>query len=533
MKPDLFLGVDVGTGSARAGVFDSSGVLLGRGECQIRIWRDQPGHVEQSSDDIWQGVCRSVIDAVASAGINADRIAGMGFDATCSLVAVDVNGASVSVSTSGEDERNVVVWMDHRAIEDAAAINALEHPALRYVGGSISPEMQTPKLRWIKRELPQSWHRAAHWFDLPDFLSWRATGRTDRSMCSLTCKWTFQGHLAEWDDSYLAKIGLGDMVADNHARIGQTVRVAGECVGGLTAAAAADLQLPVGVPVSSSLIDAHAGMLGALNAVDSEIPAERRLVVIAGTSACHLKLSSSQLEVPGVWGPYFGVVLPDQWLLEAGISASGAFLDHVLNSHPASRESGFGGLDQLEACVRERLQRGESIPSLIDDLHLQPNVAGNRSPLADPGLSGGVAGWRNRDDGADLERWYLAALHALACSTRHIVEAFEDRGAPIDVLIGCGGSALNEQWSQMHADVLGIPVAIPTQSEAVLLGAAMLGAAASGVMTLGEGMSAMSGVSQLVQPSLVDTDFHDRKYRVYRKMIDDLREYEDIMLRSL
>jgi ribulose kinase len=66
-----------------------------------------------------------------------------------------------------------------------------------------------------------------------------------------------------------------------------------------------------------------------------------------------------------------------------------------------------------------------------------------------------------------------------------------------------------------------------------LLGAAMLGAAASGVMTLGEGMSAMSGVSQLVQPSLVDTDFHDRKYRVYRKMIDDLREYEDIMLRSL
>jgi ribulose kinase len=84
--------------------------------------------------------------------------------------------------------------MDHRAIDDARAIDATGHPVLQFVGGSISPEMETPKLRWLRRNRPDTWRRTAHWFDLADYLTWRTTGSIDRSLCTTVCKWTYLGH---------------------------------------------------------------------------------------------------------------------------------------------------------------------------------------------------------------------------------------------------------------------------------------------------------------------------------------------------
>ena len=102
--------------------------------------------------------------------------------------------------------------MDHRAIGQAARINAMGHSVLRYVGGRISPEMQTPKLLWLKEHLPQSWERAAQFFDLPDYLTWRATGADTRSLCSTVCKWTYLGHEARWDEARSSsRSGLADL----------------------------------------------------------------------------------------------------------------------------------------------------------------------------------------------------------------------------------------------------------------------------------------------------------------------------------
>jgi ribulose kinase len=98
------------------------------------------------------------------------------------------------VSTAGRAAQNVSVWLDHRAIPQAERINATQHPVLRYVGGTISPEMQTPKLLWLKENLPGSWRKVARFLDLPDFLTYRATGDDTRSLCTTACKWTYLGH---------------------------------------------------------------------------------------------------------------------------------------------------------------------------------------------------------------------------------------------------------------------------------------------------------------------------------------------------
>lgn len=107
-------------------------------------------------------------------------IAGIGFDATCSLVAIDVDDRPVSLSSHGSDEQNIILWMDHRAAEEAVAINATGHPLLKYVGGQVSLEMQCPKLLWCKKHLTSSWQRTARFFDLPDYLTYRSTGNDSR-----------------------------------------------------------------------------------------------------------------------------------------------------------------------------------------------------------------------------------------------------------------------------------------------------------------------------------------------------------------
>ena len=116
-------------------------------------------------------------------GVASPLIKGIGFDATCSLVAVDDGGNPVTISPTHDDDRNVVLWQDHRAIKEAEEINAGKHPVLDCVGGVMSPEMEPPKLLWLRKNLyDECWKRAGHFFDLVDYLTYRATGSTVRSV---------------------------------------------------------------------------------------------------------------------------------------------------------------------------------------------------------------------------------------------------------------------------------------------------------------------------------------------------------------
>ncbi len=173
---DHFIGIDVGTGSARAAVFTRDGTMLAEARRDIALFQDAPDFAEHSSANIWAAVSDSVRRALAASGVPPQSIGGLGFDATCSLVVVGEDGRPLPVSDHGDPTRDVIVWMDHRALDQAERINRTCHPVLKYVGGTISPEMQTPKLLWLKERLPDTYVAARHFFDLSDYLGWRATG---------------------------------------------------------------------------------------------------------------------------------------------------------------------------------------------------------------------------------------------------------------------------------------------------------------------------------------------------------------------
>jgi D-ribulokinase len=136
-----FIGVDVGTTSARAGLFDAGGKLLATARRAIALWREAGDIAEQSSEDIWQACAGAVREALAEANVPPALVKGIGFDATSSLAVLDRAGKPLSVSPSGDPRRNIIVWMDHRAIVQARRITGTGDPVLRHVGGIISPEM--------------------------------------------------------------------------------------------------------------------------------------------------------------------------------------------------------------------------------------------------------------------------------------------------------------------------------------------------------------------------------------------------------
>ncbi len=537
------IGIDVGTASARAGIFDLSGKMLGVASRNIQTWKTGADFVEQSSENIWLAICESVKAAMSSASLNAIDIKGLGFDATCSLVAIDADGQPVTVSPSGDDSRNIIVWMDHRATPQAARINSSDHRVLDYVGGTISPEMETPKLLWLKENLPDTWSRTAHFFDLPDFLTWRASGKTSRSLCSTVCKWTYLGHEQKWDREYFESIGLGDLAQENYSRIGTDIRPMGSPVtDGLSARAAVELGLLQGTPVATSIIDAHAGALGIIGASLDNQPVtkedlETRLALICGTSSCHMAVSKEAHSISGVWGPYFSAMVPGMWLNEGGQSTTGALIDHIICSHAKGQEAKKQAESEGKSIyqfLNERLDilaAGAAFPALLTkNRHILPYFHGNRSPRANPLLRGAVAGLCMENTIDDLALTYLATIQAIAYGTRHIIESLNQSGYEIKTIFACGGDCKNPVFLREHADILGCEIVLAQEPEAVLLGAATLATVAAEIQpTVFAAMSAMNHAGMVIKPSTKAQRFHEQKYIVFKRMHDDLVAYQDIM----
>lgn len=544
------IGIDVGTGSARAGIFSQQGNLVAQASQGIKIWKPKTDFVQQSSENIWEAICNSVKQAMAESNLEPEQIAGVGFDATCSLVVLGEGNNPLTVSPDGSDDQNVIVWMDHRAKEEAEEINQKGHEVLKYVGGVISPEMQTPKLLWLKRNMPSTWRKATHFFDLPDYLVFRATGIDIRSACTTTCKWTYLAHedsnasesIGTWDDSFFHEIGLSDLVNEGYKRIGTNIRPMGEPVGeGLTNQSAEELGLKPGILVGVSIIDAHAGGLGLLGMTNNGSSFDNQIALIGGTSSCHMAVSEKPRFIDGIWGPYYSAMVPEMWLNEGGQSATGALIDHIIFSskHAKELQEEANKKDTtVYSLLNDRLiklanKKGlEDAGLLTKDLHVLPYFHGNRSPRADASLRGGIVGLTLSSTIDDLAIQYLATIQAIAYGTRHIIEEMNTTGYDINQISATGGGTKNELFLKQHADICGCKIILPKESEAVLLGSAVLAAVASGTYpNIQEAMTGMNQAGRVIEPEKNQAliNYHNSKYKVYHKMYDDERSYNEIM----
>ncbi|KAJ3177648.1 hypothetical protein HDU87_004401 [Geranomyces variabilis] len=535
---DYYLGVDVGTSSARAAIVDAHGRILATHVSPLETNAPRPDYFEQSSENIWQASCTAVQHAVRQSNIDPTAIKGLGFDATCSLVALSYTLAPVTVSPTNLPKWNVIMWMDHRASAEAAEMSATGHAVLQRTGGKISEEMSAAKTLWLARRMPDSYTQAETLIELPDFLTLKATGRAARGLNSLACKWTYDVDNG-FDDVFWRAVGMDALVDDGYAKfLGHEKAVAGvgEVVGLLTEEAAREMGIPAcaGLKVGAGIIDAYAGAIGTLGAsLTPSAPltldtVATRMAVICGTSSCHIALSRAQHFIPGVWGPYNSILLPEFHVHEGGQSLTGALLDHIIKTHPAfphlNRKEPYAHLNTLVAdLARESNTNPASFPAqLTTDLHLTPDFHGNRSPLADAALRGVVVGAALDVSLNALAKLYLATVQALAYGARQIIDAANAGGHAVKELVVSGGLCKNAVFVQTLADATRCRVLLPREADAVLLGAAMLGAAAAGGGgggALWDRMVQMGAVGTVVEPCQgEESDFHQRKYEVFEEL---------------
>jgi ribulose kinase len=159
-----------------------------------------------------------------------------------------------------------------------------------------------------------------------------------------------------------------------------------------------------------------------------------------------------------------------------------------------------------------------------------PDHHGNRSPRADASLRGMVSGLKLESGVDALALLYLATVQAIAHGTRHIVDEMNRHGYRIQTLVACGGDTKNPLFVREHADATGCRIVLPREPEAVLLGAAILGAVASGDRaSVMDAMATMTAAGDVVAADAASATFHDRKHRVFMRMYDDQMAYRAMM----
>ena len=245
-------------------------------------------------------------------------------------------------------------------------------------------------------------------------------------------------------------------------------------------------------------------------------------------------VSPDPVMVPGVWGPYFGAMLPGYWLNEGGQSAAGALLEWTV------RQSDAWPLLEATAKDEDRniyavlndwladLEARETWPTR--DLHVLSDHHGNRSPRANPGARGVVVGLTLEQGKDALARLYLATLQALAYGTRHIIESMNAAGHTIERIVMCGGGTKNPYWLRENADATGCEIHLVSEEDAVTLGAALLGAVAHGHFpSMPEAAARMVRAGAQIAPRGATAAFHAAKYTVYLQLYQDMERSRSVM----
>jgi L-ribulokinase len=482
------LGVDFGTLSGRALLVD---VTDGR-EIATAVYAYSHGAMDERLPDgtplehdwalqdpaDYLRVFETTIPAVlAESGVDPADIIGLGIDFTaCTMLPTTADGTPLCFQDAWRSHPHawVKLWKHHAAQPEANAINRLaaersEAWLARY-GGKISSEWMLAKCWQILDEAPEVYAAADRLLEATDWVIWQLTGRETRNSCTAGYKANWSKQEGYPSREFLAALDprLADLVAD---KLSTDISPLGVCAGGLTAAWAERLGLRAGIAVAVANVDAHVAVPACTVAEPG------KMVMIMGTSICHMVCGTESRIVPGMCGVVEDGILPGLFGFEAGQSAVGdIFAWFVENGVPGAYE-------------REAAARGVSVHELLTEKAsgLKPGESGllaldwwngNRSVLVDTDLTGLLLGCTLTTKPEEI---YRALIEATAFGTATIVNTFAANGVPIDEIYCCGGlAAKNALLMQIYADVTGRPMRISASEQTPALGSAMHAAVAAG-----------------------------------------------------
>lgn len=506
-KRTLVIGVDGGTESVRACVFDAADGSVVGSPCAVpyTTTHPAPGHAEQDPEEWWSGLGAAVRGALEGVE-DVDAVAALCVDTTCCSVVV--------LDSDLRPLRPCLLWMDARAAAQAERVleTCRGDPALAVNSageGPLSAEWMLCKALWIKEHEPEIWERTAHVCEYQDLVNQRLTGAAEpcASSCNAAARWHWDGEAAlreptEDDprpgrpESLYARAGIPELTR----LLPRVVRAPGAEVGVLSPSAARHLGLPPGVLVAQGGPDAFVGMLG-LGCVS---PGD--VCLITGSSHLHCAVvdPATARPSPSYWGPYRGAPLPGSSFVEGGQSSTGSVLRWAKTRLlGVSNDVPYSVLDA----------EAEAVPVGANGLVALETFQGARTPRTDPRARGALLGLSLSHGRAHVWR---ALCEAVCLGTRACLEDLTpdggDRGT--NRLLVAGGATRSPFWTRMHADATGRDVVITENADAPLLGCAILASVAAGVHdNVEEAANRMVRVKTVVKPDPDRQRAYDDLYR--------------------
>jgi L-ribulokinase len=523
------VGVDFGTLSGRAVVVRAEdGAELGSAVHEYAhgvMERELPASGErlppqwalQDPEDYLDVLRQAVPAAVAASGVDPSSIVGIATDFTASTPLPVLADGTPLCRVDGFQTRPhayVKLWKHHAAQPHADRINALAaergEPWLARYGGKISSEWEFAKALQVLEEDPEAYERMDRWVEAADWIVWQLCGAETRNACSAGYKAIRQdGHYPSRD--YLAALNP-DFAGFVDDKLAGPVSELGERAGGLTAEAAGWTGLPEGIAVAVGNVDAH------VTAPAARALEPGQMLMIMGTSTCHVMNYDRLAEVGGMCGVVDGGIVSGLYGFEAGQSAVGDIFGWFVENqvppryHDEARARGLdvhGYLSELAGA----LGVGESGLVALDW------NGGNRSVLVDGELSGLIVG---QTLSTRPEEIYRALIEATAFGTRVILDAFADSGVPVQELFVAGGLLKNPVIMQIYADVTRFPLHLIDSEQGPALGSAMHAAVAAGIHAdIHAAAEAMGKVRRdAYVPDPARADAYDALYAHYRALHD-------------
>jgi len=495
------IGIDGGTESLRATVFDRDGRRIGSAAAPYATAFAPGARAEQDPESWWSALGIAVRQAVAESRVGASAIDALCLTTTsCTVVALD---------RAARPLRPAIIWMDVRAGREAQDVLATGDEALAINGagqGPVSAEWMIPKALWLARHEPDLFAAAHTICEYEDFMNWRLTGRRAASLNNASIRWHYRADAGGWPDRLLAKLGLEALRGKWPAEI----LAPGCVVGPLPSLAASHLDLPQTALVVQGGADALIGMIGL------GVARPGQLALITGSSHLQFAVGDRAAHVPGLWGSYQDAVYPGRTILEGGQTSTGSIIAWLRRLCGERLD-----LDTLNL-EAARLEPG------ADGLLVLDHFQGNRTPYTDPLSRGAITGLSLHHTAAHVFR---AMLEGIGFGTRAIVDRMREAGCDAVEITAGGGAARSALWLQIHADTAGLPVVVPEVAEAPSLGAAVLAAHGAGQYgSIDEGIAAMVRPGRRIEPVAANVAQYDEIYRRYRALYPALKTIREMSL---
>jgi len=456
------------------------------------------------------------------AGARPDDVIGIGMDFTsCTILPTDKNGAPLCLKDQFKANPHawVKLWKHHSAQPEADRVTEVaaerNEPFLARYGGKISSEWFFPKTLEILNDAPEIYDVAARILEGGDWITLKLTGRDIRNA-------TAAGYKALWEkrtgfpsrEFFKAVHPRLENVIEE--KMSADIRAPSSRAGELTEEMAALMGLPPGIAVGVPSIDAHAAVAGA------GIVTPGRMLLVLGTSFCHMVLGDELHLVEGLCGVVEDGIIPGFYGYEAGQAGGGDMYAWLMENavppayHEEARQAGTDIYSLMEKKAAA-LRPGESGLVILDWWN------GVRL-LGDSDLTGLVLGYNLTTGPEDI---YRAMIEATAFGTRKIIERLRSGGIPIDEVVACGGLAnRNKLLMQIFADVLKTKMTVAGSEQTTALGAAIYGAVAAGKKAGGfDSIADATGKltalrEEECEPIEANARIYDELYREYEILFD-------------